>query len=76
MKSYGKFGIEVKVPPNGDANQRANDITLLLREEIADPNDFMENLEAICQKTADFFGCTLEIEDEGGILLARFIFKE
>jgi hypothetical protein len=75
MKSYGKFSLEVKVPPGEDAQQRANDIMQLIREEIDDPNDFLDHLEAICQKTADFLGCKLVLTDKEGILLARFVFE-
>ena len=75
MKSHGKFQLEVKVPPGEDVQQKANDIIMLMREEVSDPADFLPNLEKICQDTADFLRCRLVMEEKDGILIARFIFK-
>jgi hypothetical protein len=76
VSSYGKFNLEVKVTNGGDPKQRANEIMLLMREEVANPDNFMKDLNGICHNVAEFLQCELELEETGGILLARFIFEE
>ena len=75
MKSYGSFKLEVKVPEGVDAQHKANEVLMLLREEVANPQDFLKDLEGICKSTAEFLQCGLELEEEEGKLLARFIFE-
>ena len=75
MKSYGSFNLEVVVPEGVDAQHKANDILMLMREEVSDPSGFLSDLKDICKKIADFLECKLEFEEKDGKLLARFNFK-
>jgi len=75
MSSFGDFLLEVKVPEDGDAQQRANDILQLMREEIGDPNEFLPDLEEICIRVSNFLDCELEFSNNGGKLKAKFIFS-
>jgi hypothetical protein len=77
MKSYGSFNLEVEVPPGANnAKQRANDIVMLMREEVGDPDDFLPSLEETCKKVAEFLECDLELEVKNDKLTARFKFME
>lgn len=75
MKSYGKFKIDVKADEDDDVVSRANDIILMLREEISDPELFMQNLEPICIGIAKFMECRVQIDEEDGYFIARFDFR-